>query len=76
MGLSFELKTTKNIQGRVEYASDEECIQLPNPHEARELHVLGGVMEGDEHCQAQVSGSGGRVGATFYSKPCKMYGKD
>lgn len=45
MGLRFELKATKQIQERVEYASskawqwttDEEWIHLPKPHEAREL---------------------------------------
>lgn len=46
VGLRFELKATKQIQERVEYASskawqwttDEEWIHLPNLHEARELH--------------------------------------
>lgn len=83
MGLRFELKITKQIQGRVEYASskawqwitDEEWIQLPNPHEARELHVLGGVIEGDEHGRAQVSGSGGRMGAEATVSRVKCMGR-
>lgn len=83
MGLRFELKATKQIQERVEYASskawqwttDEEWIHLPNPHEVRGLRILGGVMEGDEHGRAQVSGSGGRMGAEATVSRVKCMGR-
>lgn len=83
MSLRFELRATKQIQERVEYASskawqwttDEEWILLPNPHEVRGLCILGGVMEKDEHGRAQVSGSGGRVGTEATVSRVKRMGR-